>query len=122
MDIYSKILAALASGEKTRSELAIAIKAPPPKVAGALVTLVSTGQAAATGKARHKGKDVTIYGIAVQADDEPVEEVVVPYKALTDKAIAELKAPTKLYLVWGGYAPLDIPPSKEFVVMQHTQS
>jgi hypothetical protein len=108
MSTYSSILASLASGEKTRLQIANELELLPPVVAGALAAMVNSGQLVVSGKARVKGKDVAVYAVPNE-DAEKRGSSLTPLKPLTDEAVAKLLK-SNLFLMWGGYSPLDSPP------------
>jgi hypothetical protein len=117
-DIYTAILASLASGEKSRSQIAKELGLPPPKVAGALVEMVAGGQVGVSGKVRVGGKDVSVY-TATSQQSVKRETPPSPLSPLTDGAVAKLLN-SNLYQIWGGYALLDTPHSKGLAVRRYT--
>jgi hypothetical protein len=105
MSSYSSILTSLASGKKTRSQIANELELPPPVVAGALAAMLNSGQVVVSGKSRVKGKDVSVYAVPNAKTDKRGSSLA----PLEPKAVAKLLK-SNLFLMWGGYTPLDTPP------------
>ena len=128
MNTNSKILKSLASGEKTRSQLAHELELPPPLVAGLLVSMLASGVISISGKTRAKGKDVAVYAIGDQPVMpqglyvEPVrrETSPVPLRPLRDEAVDQLLN-SNLYQLWGGYIPLDATGLKGLAVRRYSE-
>jgi hypothetical protein len=129
MNTNSAIPTLLASGERTRSQIAHELELSPPTVAGALVTLVAKGQIVVSGKTRIRGKDVALYALsdrpAGTREPSPAplkkrEASPAPLAPLADESVAQLLN-SNLYQIWGGYFPLDATPLKSLAIRQYIE-
>ena len=125
-DTNKEILASLASGEKRCFKIAGELELNPSKVASALRKLVITGQVVVSGKIRINGKNVAVYAVPkrqhfkneISSKQNPSKQNQGPAEA-EEATVAAVNS--DLYLIWGGYVPLNTAQMKKFVVKKYFQ-
>ena len=123
-EIISAILDSLASGGKTRAQIADEFDLHPSVAGGALAKLISAGQVIVSGKVISGKNEISLNSLRSR---QPGSRSDAAHQGnLSDQtgpqgAATSLQTNSDLYQRWGGYLPIDQNATKKLTVRRHTE-